>query len=110
MNLSIFAVAGNQNMIFLVFIILMFVGMYFLSIRPQKKMQAKRAEMLKNMKKGDKVVTIGGMKGKVDEVNMDAKETVLDIDGVYLTFDIAAIRKVEVDDNTTNTESNNSTK
>lgn len=103
MNLSILAAAGNQNIIFLVFIILMFVGMYFLSIRPQKKMQAKRAEMLQNMKKGDKVVTIGGMKGKIDEINMDSKETVLDIDGVYLTFDIAAIKKVEPLNTTTDT-------
>lgn len=94
MNLSVLGVAGSQNMIFLIFIILMFVGMYFLSIKPQKKMQAQRAEMLKNMKTGDSVLTIGGMKGKVDSINKDANEVVLDIDGVFLTFDLAAIRKV----------------
>ncbi|MGR3742089.1 preprotein translocase subunit YajC [Companilactobacillus sp. DQM5] len=82
----------NYSMIIL--LILMFVAMYFFTVRPQKKQQEKRAEMLQKMKKGDSIVTIGGMKGKIDEIDMEAKEVVIDVDGVFLTFDIAAIRQV----------------
>ncbi len=43
----------------------MFLIMYFLVIRPQKKEQEKREVMLKNLKKGDKIVTAGGVLGTV---------------------------------------------
>lgn len=38
---------------------------YFLLIRPQAKRQKQHAEMLKNVKKGDKIVTAGGIHGEV---------------------------------------------
>ncbi|GKQ42106.1 preprotein translocase subunit YajC [Companilactobacillus sp. RD055328] len=95
MSLSVLAAAaGGQNYMFIILMILMFGGMYFLSIRPQKKQQAKRAEMMQQMKKGDPVVTIGGMKGKIDEVDNETKEVVIDVDGVFLTFDMGAIKTV----------------
>ncbi|MBU1864395.1 MAG: preprotein translocase subunit YajC [Candidatus Omnitrophica bacterium] len=46
-------------------ILLMFVIFYFLLIRPQQKKQKQHEGMLKNIKKGDKVVTTGGMIGVV---------------------------------------------
>lgn len=96
MNLSVLAAAaaGGQNYMLIIVFVLMFGGMYFLSIRPQKKQQAKRAEMMQQMKKGDSVVTIGGMKGKIDEIDNANKEVVIDVDGVFLTFDLAAIRTI----------------
>ena len=49
-------------------IILMFVLFYFLLIRPQQKKQKAVQKMQNELKKGDKVVTIGGLHGIVDSV------------------------------------------
>ena len=78
--------------------IIMFVAvmglMYFMMIRPQKKQQQKRKEMMNQLKKGDQVITIGRLHGVVDSIN-DADQTVtLDCDGIFLTFDRSAIGRV----------------
>jgi preprotein translocase subunit YajC len=52
-------------------LVLMFAIFYFLLIRPQQKKQKHRNTMLSAIKKGDKVVTIGGMHGTVLEVKED---------------------------------------
>jgi preprotein translocase subunit YajC len=49
----------------LVPLILMFVIFYFLLIRPQQKKQKQHRELLSNLKKGDVVMTSGGLHGKV---------------------------------------------
>ncbi|MEE9165943.1 MAG: preprotein translocase subunit YajC [Candidatus Neomarinimicrobiota bacterium] len=49
---------------FLPFILIMFI-IYFLMIRPQMKQQRKKKEMLQNLKKGDRVVTAGGILGTI---------------------------------------------
>lgn len=46
-------------------LILIFFVFYFLLIRPQKKQAMKQKEMINGMKKGDKIVTSGGMHGKI---------------------------------------------
>ncbi len=56
----------------------------------QRKQQQNRANKLSQIKKGDEIVTIGGLYGIVDEIN--DQKVVLDIDGIYLTFDRSAIR------------------
>ena len=50
-------------------IVLMGLLFYFLLYRPQKKEQKKRAEMLDSLKKGEKVVTIGGIHGTITAIN-----------------------------------------
>ena len=50
-------------------LILMAVVFYFILWRPQKKEQKKRAEFLANLKKGDKIVTIGGLYGVILRLN-----------------------------------------
>ena len=50
-------------------IILMFVLFYFLLIRPQQKKQKAVQKMQNELKKGDKIVTIGGLHGIVDSVD-----------------------------------------
>ena len=52
-------------------IVLMFAIFYFLLIRPQQKKQKELQEMVKNLKKGDKVVTTGGMIGIVHTLQDD---------------------------------------
>ena len=49
-------------------IILMFVVLYFLMIRPQMKRSKEHRTMLEALKKGDEVVTSGGLVGKVTKV------------------------------------------
>ena len=50
-------------------LILMFVVMYFLMIRPQQKRQKELKAMMDALAKGDEVVTVGGVLGKVSKVN-----------------------------------------
>lgn len=50
-------------------IILMFVVLYFLMIRPQMKRQKETRAMIDALAKGDEIVTAGGMLGKVSKVN-----------------------------------------
>jgi len=49
----------------LVPLILMFVIFYFLLIRPQQKKQKEHRKMVENLKKGDRVVTSGGLYGRI---------------------------------------------
>jgi preprotein translocase subunit YajC len=78
-------------------LILMFVVFYILLIRPQQKRQREVADMLKNLKKGDKVVTSGGIIGTIQTFQDDYvvlklgdQETKIEI----LRSAIADLRKV----------------
>lgn len=50
-------------------IVLMGVIFYFLLYRPQKKEQQRRQELLNNLKKGERIVTIGGLYGTITALN-----------------------------------------
>ena len=51
------------------FLVAMFVLMYFLLIRPQQKRAKDHKKLLSELKKGDEVVTNGGVVGKVNSVD-----------------------------------------
>ena len=51
--------------------ILIFVVFWVILILPQRKQQKKREEMLNALKKGDKVITIGGIHGEITELDED---------------------------------------
>ncbi|ESU30707.1 preprotein translocase subunit YajC [Bacillus sp. 17376] len=75
-------------------LLLMFVLFYFLLIRPQQKRQKAVQQMQRDLQKGDKVVTIGGLHGFVDA--LDEGTVVIKCgDGSRLTYDRAAIRDVK---------------
>ncbi len=59
--------------------VLIFVVMYFLIIRPQRTQMKKRSEMLAAIRRGDTVVTGGGLIGKVTKV--DENEVEVDLGG-----------------------------
>ena len=60
---------GSDNMLVsLLPFVLIFVIMYFLILRPQQKRQKAHADMVKNVRRGDTVVTSGGLVGKVTKV------------------------------------------
>ncbi|MBT2727103.1 preprotein translocase subunit YajC [Neobacillus sp. C211] len=77
-------------------LILMFVLFYFLLIRPQQKRQKAVQRMQSDLKKGDKVVTIGGLHGFIDSID-ENKAVIKCGDGSRLTFDRNAIREVTAD-------------
>jgi len=78
---------------FLIMLVGMFALMFFMQ-RSQKKQAQKRMESLNKLQKGYEVITIGGLYGTVDEVDTEKQTIVLDVDGVYLTFELAAIKTV----------------
>ena len=53
---------------FLVPMVLVFVIFYFLMLRPQQKRAKQHQEMIKNLRRGDTVITSGGLVGKVTKV------------------------------------------
>ncbi len=62
---------GGGSAIIFVYIIL-FVGVfYFLAVRPQRRQRRAHGEMLTMLKKGDEIVTIGGMFGTIKELRED---------------------------------------
>lgn len=75
-------------------IILMFVIFYFLLIRPQQKKQKKVRQMQSDLKKGDKIVTIGGLHATVHALDEDTLVLVVE-DGTKLTYDRSAVREVK---------------
>ena len=66
-------------------IILMFVIFYFLLIRPQQKRQKEQRNMISSLKKGDRVMTSGGLHGRITG-----------IDDTTLTLEIADKVRVKV--------------
>ncbi|HEV6931224.1 TPA: preprotein translocase subunit YajC [Streptococcus pneumoniae] len=83
----------NPNITFLIMLVGMMALMFFMQ-RSQKKQAQKRMESLNKLQKGYEVITIGGLYGTVDEVDTEKGTIVLDVDGVYLTFELAAIKTV----------------
>ena len=74
-------------------ILLMVVIFYFLLWRPQKKQQKERASLLGSLKKGQKIVTIGGIYGEIVELD-DEKVKVQVSEKVELTFALTAFANV----------------
>jgi preprotein translocase subunit YajC len=62
--------------------VLIFVIMYFLILRPQQKRVKSHQEMVKNVRRGDTVVTSGGLVGKVTKVIDDDQLEVEIADGI----------------------------
>ena len=75
-------------------LLIMFVLFYFLLIRPQQKRQKQVMKMQNELKKGDKIVTIGGLHGTVDAID-EGKIVLLCGDGSRLTYDRTAVREVQ---------------
>ena len=66
-------------------LILMFVVMYFLMIRPQQKRAKEQKSMMDALSRGDEVITAGGILGKVSKVN-----------DTYVTLEVAANTEIVV--------------
>jgi preprotein translocase subunit YajC len=73
---------GNDMIMSLLPFVLIFVIMYFLILRPQQRRVKQHQEMVKNLRRGDTVITSGGIVGKVTKV-VDNDQVEIEIsDGV----------------------------
>ncbi|MBO7612541.1 MAG: preprotein translocase subunit YajC [Treponema sp.] len=88
------AMGGTFGM--LIPLILIFAIMYFLMIRPQQKKQKETQKMIDAIKKGDKVVTIGGIHGIVSSVKENTLVIKVD-DNTRIEFNRTAIATVVTD-------------
>ena len=84
---------GGFDLMGMLPILLMFVGLYFLMIRPQMKRQKEHKAMLDALQKGDEVVTAGGVLGKVSKI-ADAYVTVEVANNVEIVVQRPAIQLV----------------
>ena len=76
-------------------IIIMFVLMYFLMIRPEKKRKKKEQEMLAALKRGDRICTIGGIYGTIADIKDDTITLTVGRDNMSMVVTRWAIRSVE---------------
>jgi len=70
----------------IIMMVLIIVVMYFFMIRPQQKKQKELAKFRSSLQKGDKVVTIAGIYGKIVEINDQ-----------YVTVDVGGDVKIKMD-------------
>ena len=77
-----------------IIMLVVMIGLLWFMQRSQRKQAQERQDQLNALNKGDVIVTIGGLCGIIDEVDTDNKKMVLDVDGVYLTFELSALKRV----------------
>ena len=75
--------------------ILIFVVFYFFLIRPQKKKDKQIKEMLNNLKKGDRICTIGGIYGTIVSLKDDTVTLAVGKDNLSMVLKRSAIATVE---------------
>ena len=76
---------GGSPWVTLIMFAAIFAIFYFLLIRPQKKQQEEHEEMVQALTKGDEVMTVGGIVGKI-----------IHVDGDVLTIKTAGDTRLEV--------------
>jgi len=55
----------------IVFLVLIFVMMYFLTIKPQRRRQKEQQELLERIRRGEKVITSSGIYGQIESITDD---------------------------------------
>ena len=76
---------GDAGLMGLLPIVLMFVVLYFLMIRPQMKRAKEVKAMIEALQKGDEVITAGGLLGRISKINE-----------AYITLEIAPSTEISV--------------
>lgn len=87
------APTGSTPMVYNILLWVAVIGVfYFFMIRPQQKKQKDQKNFVENLKKGDNVVTVGGLHGRVASV--DGPTVTLEVDrGVKMTFEKSSIAR-----------------
>lgn len=84
---------GNSGTIFFIQMAVIFAIFYFLLLRPQAKERQRHDKMLKELKKGDEIITNGGIIGRVVHVE-ENRLTVKTGDNTRLTVDRSRVAAV----------------
>ena len=74
----------------------MFVAMYFLTIRPQKKADKEANEMRNNLQIGDEITTVGGIIGRIVSIKEETCVIETSRDGTKIRILKTAVRNVDV--------------
>ena len=81
---------GNGGMMSILMVVMLFVIMYFFMIRPQQKKQKEIQKMRESLKVGDRIITSGGVYGKIKEIE-DAAMIIEIAEGVRVKVDKASV-------------------
>jgi preprotein translocase subunit YajC len=84
---------GASSMLSFLPLVLIFIVFWFMIIRPQKKQQDQRKAMISALKRGDQIVTSGGLFASVKDVKAD-RVTATIADGVKVEISKSAISAV----------------
>jgi len=87
------AAGGESSLLSMLPLVLMFVVLYFVMIRPQMKRQKEHKAMIEALAKGDEIVTSGGLLGKVSKLG-DSIVTLEVANGVELQIQRSAVVQV----------------
>jgi preprotein translocase subunit YajC len=99
------AASGTMSLLSsLIWLVPLIAVFYFMLLRPQQKQKKARAELMKNLKVGDRVKTIGQMYGRVAEIKDNTVTIETGRDKVKLVFDRSAISTVEGGSEETNAD------
>ena len=63
---------GTSIWTMLIFVVLLFGLMYFVMIRPQRKRQKEHQQLIEELKRGDRVITAGGIHGVIESISEDS--------------------------------------
>ena len=77
-------------------LVIMFVAMYFLTIRPQKKAEKEANDLRNNLEIGDEITTIGGIVGKIVSIKEDTCVIETSKNGTKIRILKQAVRNVDV--------------
>lgn len=97
---------GGQLMMTVVTFGLVFLIFYFLILRPQNKRQKEQTRMQESLSKGDRVVTIGGIRGSIAAVKEDTVVLKVD-DNTKMEFNRSAVSSVVTADSKDKEKSEN---
>ncbi len=92
--------ATGSTMSMIVQLLLIFLIFYFILIRPQQKKIREHEAMLNAIKRGDKIITGGGVLGVVEKATDDKLEVRI-ADGIVVTVYRATVRQMADDENIT---------
>ena len=92
--------AGNMGamggMSTIIMLVIMFVAMYFIVIRPQKKQEKEAAQMRNSLQVGDEITTIGGIIGKIISIKEETCMIETGKDKTRIRILKSAVRNVDV--------------
>jgi preprotein translocase subunit YajC len=64
--------SNSSSLYMILFMVVLFAIFYFLIIRPQSKRQKEHQNLLSNLQVGDRIITIGGIYGRIESIREDS--------------------------------------